>query len=202
MTEPALVRLAFRKRELRQNGIALKDDVAFLGNFNRGVARLGEIAKRLAHLLFRFHIELVVLELHAVRVVDGRTRADAQHDVLRLRIFLQQIMEVVRCDGFQARTMRNLGKLVIQLRLRKAAIGADALVLQLDVKVARFEAAGELVCPLHRFIELAVIQQLRDDARDAGRRADDALAIFLQHAERGSRLVVEVIDMRLADQVQ
>ena len=113
MTEPALVRLALGKRELRQNGIALKDDVALLGNLHRGIACLGEIAKRLAHLLFGFHIELVVLELHAIRVVDGRARADAQHDILRLRVFLQQVVEVVRCDGLQARTVSNLGKLVI-----------------------------------------------------------------------------------------
>ena len=109
MAEPALVRLALGKRELRQNGIALKDDVALLGNLHRSIACLGEIAKRLAHLLFRFHIELVVLELHAIRIVDRRARADAQHDILRLRIFLQQVMEIVRCDGLQTRTMRNLG---------------------------------------------------------------------------------------------
>ena len=64
----------------------------------------GKSAKRLAHLLFGLHIELVVLELHAVRIVDRRARADAQHDILRLRIFLQQVMEIVRCDGLQTRS--------------------------------------------------------------------------------------------------
>ena len=98
--------------------------------------------------------------------------------------------------------MRNLGKLMIQLCLRKTAISADALVLKLDIEITRLEAAGELVGPLNRLIELPVIQQFRDDTRDARRRADDALAILLQHAERGTRLVVEVIDMRFADQVQ
>ena len=202
MAEPALVRLALGKRELRQNGIALKDDVALLGNLHRGIACLGEIAKRLAHLLFGFHIELVVLELHAIRIVNGGARADAQHDILRLRVFLQQVVEVVRCDGLQARTVSNLGKLVIQLGLRKPTVGADALVLQFDIEIARFETARELVCPLHRLIELTVIQQFRNDARDARRRADNALAILLQHAECGTRLVVEVVNMRFADQVQ
>ena len=91
---------------------------------------------------------------------------------------------------------------MIQLRLRKPAVGADALVLQLDIEIARFEAARELVCPLHRLIELTIVKQLRNDARDARRRADNALAILLQHAERGTRLVVEIVNMRFADQVQ
>ena len=91
---------------------------------------------------------------------------------------------------------------MIQLRLRKPAVSADALVLQLDIEIARFEAARELVCPLHRLIELAIVKQFRNDARDARRRADNALAILLQHAERGTRLVVEVVNMRFADQVQ
>ncbi len=34
------------------------------------------------------------------------------------------------------------------------------------------------------------------------RRADDAVAVLLQHLERRARLVVEVVDMRFADQLQ
>ena len=88
MAEPTFVRLAFRQRKLRQNGVALKNHVALFGNFNRGIACFGKIAQRLAHFLFRFHVKLVILELHAVRIVDRRARADAQHNILRLGVFL------------------------------------------------------------------------------------------------------------------
>ena len=56
-------------------------------------------------------------------------------------------------------------------------------------------------CPFDRLVYLAVVEQLRNDAGDAGRRADDALAVLLQHAEGGARLVVEVVHVRLADQL-
>ena len=74
--------------------------------------------------------------------------------------------------------------------------------MQLDVEVALVEAARETARPLDRVVELAVVQKLRDDARDARRRANDAVAVLLQHGERRARLVVEVVDMRFADQVQ
>ena len=74
--------------------------------------------------------------------------------------------------------------------------------MQLDVEVALVEAARETARPLDRVVELAVVQKLRNDARDARRRADDAATVLLQHGERRARLVVEVVDMRFADQVQ
>ena len=74
--------------------------------------------------------------------------------------------------------------------------------MQLDVEVALVEAARETARPLDRVVELAVVQKLRDDARDARGRADDAVAVLLQHGERRARLVVEVVNVRFADQVQ
>ena len=79
---------------------------------------------------------------------------------------------------------------MVELGLREPGVGADALVLQLDVAVAFIEAAGELLGPFDRLVYLAVVEQLRNDAGDASRRADDALAVLLQHAEGGARLIV------------
>ena len=91
---------------------------------------------------------------------------------------------------------------MVQLGLGEAGVGADALVLQLDVEVAFIEAAGELTGPFHGVVKAALVEQLRDDAGDAGRRADDAAAVLLQHGEGGARLVVEVVHMGLADELQ
>ena len=76
-----------------------KFHIAHFRDFHRVVAGLGEILHGLAHFLFGLHIELVVLELHAVRLVDRGTGADAQHDVLGLGVFLQQVVEVVGGNG-------------------------------------------------------------------------------------------------------
>ena len=91
---------------------------------------------------------------------------------------------------------------MVQLGLGEAGVGADALVLQLDVEVALVEAAGELTGPFHGVVEATLVKQLRDDAGDAGRRADDAVAVLLQHGEGGARLVVEVVHVGLADEFQ
>ena len=114
---------------------------------------------------------------------------------------MREIVEVVRGDGLEAGGLGHVGQHVVELGLREPGIGADALVLQLDVEIARFEAAGELLGPFDRLVYLAVVEQLRNDAGDASRRADDALAVLLQHAEGGARLIVEVVHVRLADQL-
>ena len=199
--EVALLRLALGQGEARQDGVALQHHVALLGHLDRGVARFREVLERLAHFFLGLHVELVVLEAHAVRVVHGRARADAQQVVLRLRVLAREVVEVVRGDGLEAGGAGHVREHVVELGLRVAGVRADALVLQLDVEVARLEAACELLGPLDRVVELAVVEQLRDDARDACRRADDAAAVLLQHAERGARLVVEVVDVRFADQL-
>ena len=197
----ALLGLAFGQGEAREDGVALQHHVHLLGHLHRGVAGLREVLQRLAHLLLGLHVELVVREPHALLVVHGSALGHAQHVVLGLRVLLREVVEVVRGDGLQAGGAGHVGEHVVELGLREPGVGADALVLELDVEVARLEAAGELVGPRHGVVELAVVEQLRDDAGDAGRRADDALAVLLQHGERGAGLVVEVVDVRLADQL-
>ena len=181
LAEPGLFRFAFGKGETRENGIALEFDVAFLGDFDRGIASLGEIAHCLAHFLFRLHIELLVRECHTIGIVQLRTGADADHQILGSRVFLRQVMEIVGGGRLQTGLARNFGKLLIELVLGHARICHDSLILKLDVKIPRFEDLGKAFCPNHRIFELAVIQKLRDDAADAGARADKPLRIPLEH---------------------
>ena len=120
---------------------------------------------------------------------------------MRARVFLQKVVEVVRCDGFQAAQLCYFRKLHVQVVLRDAAIGCEALVLKLDVEVAWFESGCEFPGPLHRFVETAVVQKLGDKARDTSARTDDALAVFLQHGKRCARLVVEVVNVGFGNQL-
>ena len=82
LAEVAFLGLALGQRETRKDRVALQHHVHLLGHFHRGVAGLGEVLEGLAHLLLGLHVELVVLEAHAVGVVERRARADAQHVVL------------------------------------------------------------------------------------------------------------------------
>ena len=114
---------------------------------------------------------------------------------------MRKVVEVVGRDGLQAAFAGDLRELDVELLLGVARVGHHALVLQLDVEVARLEAAGELLGPGHRVVVLHVVEQARHDAGDAGRGADDALAVLLQHGKGGAGLVVEVVDMGLAHQL-
>ena len=126
-----------RQGKARQNGIALKHNIAFLSNLHRGIARLGEISQRFAHFLFGLHIELIVREAHAVLIVHERACANAQHKILRASVFAAKVMEVVRRDGLQAELIRNVGQMPIHLALAHTTVSGNALVLQLDVEITR-----------------------------------------------------------------
>ena len=111
-------------------------------------------------------------------------------------------MSCARGDGLQPARLGDAREFAVQLVLRKAAVGGDALVLQFDVEIALVEAGGQLARPFARFVELAVVQQLGDDSGDASGAADDAVAVFLQLGVSRARLVVEVVDVRLADELE
>ena len=110
-------------------------------------------------------------------------------------------MEVVCCDGFQAAQLRNFRKLHVQVVLRDAAVGGEALILKLNVEIARLEGGCEFLGPLYRFVETTVIQKLGDKTCDTSARTDDALAVFLQHGKRRARLVIEVVNMGFGNQL-
>ena len=201
LAEVADFRFAFGQGEARKDLRAVKDDIDFFRELDGIIASLGEVLQRLAHLFFGFHVELVVRELHALGIIERGAHANAHHDVLRARVFLQKVVEVVRCDGFQAAQLCDFRKLHVQVVLRDAAIGCKALVLKLDVEIARLESGCEFLGPLHRFVETAVVQKLGDKTRDTGARADDALAVFLQHGERRARFVIEVVNVGFGNQL-
>ena len=70
----------------------------------------------------------------------------------------------------------------------KPGVGADALVLQLDVEVARLEAAGELLGPFDR--RRRTWRLSSSFGMMPAMQADEPmmpLAVLLQHAEGGAR---------------
>ena len=167
LAEQRFFSVSRRQGEARQNGIALKHNIAFLGNFHRGVARLGEIAQRFTHFLFSFHIELIVREAHAILVIHKRARANAQHKILRASVFAAKIVEVVRRDGLQTELIRDVGQIPIHFTLAHTAVGGNALVLQLDIEIARLVQRSKLASPLLGAFEISRIDTARNNTRDA-----------------------------------
>ena len=110
-------------------------------------------------------------------------------------------MEIVRGDGLEPQVVRYFRELLVELTLRLARIGGDALVLQLDVEIARFIERGELLRPFDGLIDLARIHAARDDTRDTSARSDHTFGILLEHLEGRARAIVEIVHMRFAHEL-
>ena len=174
---------------------------ALHGDLDRVVAGLLVDAQGRAHLLLGLHVELVVLEPHAVGVVDLLVHADAHHGVLGGGVFLQEIVEVVGGDGLEAELLGQGVEVAVELHLGHARVGSDALVLQLDVEVVVAKDAAEGLGPLDRRLAVTAVEALWDDARDAGGGGDDAVVVVAQHVDGHAGLVVEAARGRLRDDV-
>ena len=71
----------------------LEFQIAAFGDFHRLIENEGNLSEDAIHLLPRLEIELVGVELHPVRIVDGLAGLDAQQNVVRAAIVL------VACSG-------------------------------------------------------------------------------------------------------
>ena len=101
-------------------------------------------------------------------------------------------MVVVRGDDLDAELAPEADDLLGERAVVEAAPGGvlQAVVLDLEVEVlAEDLLVGER--PLLGLVGLAREVHARNDARDAGGAADDALVVAPQHVERGARVVVE-----------
>ena len=205
LLEQRLVGLVFfEERVARQDDVAeLDGDVALVRNLERGRQALRMVLERLGHLLGALEVELVVLELHAVGVAHVLAHADAQHEVLRIGVFLLEVVDVVGADDLQPHLVGEADEHVVDLALGQAAVGGDfgAVVLDLDVEVFFAEQVAEGLRPLLGDLVFAAVDGLGNDARNAGRGGDEPLVVFLEHLERGARTVVEAVDRGLGDEV-
>ena len=69
--------------------------MAAVRNFIGIFQRFGTITKALRHLVVAFEIKAIVRKAHAVRLIHGTGRLDAQQNVLRGRILSPHIVQVV-----------------------------------------------------------------------------------------------------------
>ncbi len=201
LAQHRLVGFAFRQGEARQDDVSeFERDVALVGDFQRGGQRVWVGGQRLAHLVGALQVELVVAKTQAAFVVHGFARANAQHEVLHLGVFLLEVVHVVGAHALEAHLARQLRQLHVQLRLSLAGIADDfgALVLQLDIEILAAKDVDEGLRPLLRLVHFPAVEVLGDDAGDASAGGQDALVEFLQQARRDERLVVEIVHRGLA----
>ena len=90
-------------------------DVAHLGDLQRGGQGFRHFAEQRRHFVVALQIVRVVRHPHAVLLADQRAGADAQHDVLRGRVFLLDVVRVVGGDGPHVEFFRQLQQVPIDV---------------------------------------------------------------------------------------
>ena len=152
-------------------------------------ARLRVLAEDLSHLGGGLEVVLVAVELEAVRVVHRRSRADAQQDLLRLRIVSVHVVQVVRADERHPELLGELEQVT-----HRAPLDVDAVVGDLGEEVLLAEDVLELGSGLAGLVVLAETESGLHLAADASRGGDDALRVPREHLAVHARLVVVALD--------
>ena len=93
---------------IRNLGVAkIKIKIALIGDDPRIRAGFRYHGKQIVHFVCRFDIKFIGLELHAVRILHGLARLDAEQNGLHLGVFLAQIVGVVGCRQDRKSTRLN-----------------------------------------------------------------------------------------------
>ena len=161
------------------------------------VADLGRLGEDVAHLLGALQVELVGVELQPLQVRLHLLLLDAEQHVVRLRVFLQGVVKVVRGHDRDAELAPE-----VELLAEDAALVADAVVLHLDVvasapKMSRYSAAvsrARSAGPFSSCTETSLDRQPD--------RHDDALRVLGHQLLVHARTVVEALEVGRRDQLQ
>ena len=166
----------------------LEVNFAALGDLLRIGERLRMIFEKLLHLLGRAHVELPFGIAHARRIMDTLARLNREQDIVRLRVLLMHIVDVVRRHESDAKLLRQL----YDARECRLFIG-NSMILNLKEEVLSSKDADILLDELFRALSLAAQDRLRNLARHAGAEAYKSLMVLAQDVLVDARLVVHAL---------
>ena len=128
---------AFRAVELRHERAVLmivEHDVAAFGDFQRVVTRFGNVFEQFAHFFGGFQVVAGSVEFESSRLVQRGTRVDAQHGVLRARVFGTHVMRIVGGKQRRVQFFRNVQQTVGHL-----LFDFQTVVHEFDIKIVASE---------------------------------------------------------------
>jgi len=192
--QPRLLRLPLGDREARHQVRALVElDVAPLRDEQGVVAGLGQLGPDGAHLLGGLEVEVARVEAEALGVVHRGARADAEQDVVALRVARVDVVQVVGGQQRDVELARDLEQVVAV-----TALDAEPVVHELAEVVVLAEDVSEVGGRRERAVVVGRLQPAVDLARGAAGRADDPLAVGLEQVAVDARLAVEALEARQA----
>ncbi len=162
----------------------------------RGVVHgLGVALEVAPHLLGGLDEKLGAVVLEALLVVDGPTHAHAHENVVGVGLGLVDVVAVVGPHQRHTEVLTQLGQVGVDPLLSLEAIG-----LELQVVGPGLEDIGVLADPVSGGVHVATGDQARDVAPEAGRQSDQSLAVFAQNLSIDTRVVIEALEVPVADQ--
>ena len=165
-----------------------------LGDLPRVRDRLRDLREQPGHLVGALEEELAGLELQAVGRVEVGGGAHAEQDVVRLRLALVHVVQVVGGDQRQADLGRQAAKLFEQ-----APLLGQAVVLDLEEEVARAEDVAVVAGQAARQLPVLDLQRPWDLAVEAGGQADQPLRVLGKVLTIDARLVVIAVEVGVGD---
>src|SRR2546422_2736933 len=187
MLEVIVERESGRHVEVRQVVLAFAErHVAAVGDADRVGERVREILEDLRHLLRCFQEELPRLVAQPLRIAESFARADAQQDVMWMRVAVAQVVDVVGADEAQAEILRNRRDAAVD-----DALLLDAVPLHLEKKVLGAEDVLVRGRRVARFPLLLMREALGDLAFQAAAETDETLGMLREQLLVDARLVVE-----------
>ncbi len=165
-------------------------DVDGIGDLLAALHGVGMAGEQLVHLLRAADVELVAVELEAIRVVARPAGVDAQQDVMRDAVFLPQIMGVA---GRHQRQTELVGD--VDGPLGTELLDLQAVVLDLDEEPF-LEDPGEILRQLPGLVHAVFEDEVAELGGGAPAETDDALAARLQQLLVDARLVVVAFEER------
>ena len=184
--------VALRHLEFRQMILAEREfQIAALGDLAGVLDRLGIVGKQRRHLLGRTKVEALRLIAHAVFVVHGLARLDAEQNIVRVGIFFSKIVRVVCHDERETRLLVQA-----QDALVDDGLIADAVVLQFKIKVLGAKDFRQCQGIFLGTIVVPVAEPSRDLTGETRRERDEALGVLAQKIQVDARLDVKALDVR------
>ena len=169
--------------------------VAALGDLGRVAQGLGQMAEHGLHLLAGLVVEVMGAEAHALGVVHGGLGLDAEQHLVGVGVVGVEVMAVVGGHDGQLEMVGYLQQALVGYLLLGQAVGLQLQIEAVRVDVGVFAGQGDGA------VHVTGVEGARDLARDAGRKADEALGIAAQHGLVHARLVVEALQVAAAHQL-
>ena len=175
MLDVGFTREPFRHFELRQIGFvegqfegAGFGDLHGVGDGRRHFFELNQ------RLLGGFHVELVGVEFHPVGIVDRFPGLQAEHEVVRTRVFFFQVVAVVGARERDAELLVDVEQPVVGDALVLQPVGLQfeiiiVLAENLAILACRFGGAGQIFLP----------DEIGDFSAQATGKADQSFVVLL-----------------------